>query len=79
MLRKSKYKDLEKYKKTKREQQKRYYDKTQDALNSRKCWTPREIKIIMAKNMSDRELSRILGRSMKAIEVKRSKIKHGNN
>ena len=79
MLRKSKYKDLEKYKKTKREQQKRYYAKTQDALNSRKYWTPREIKIIMAKNMSDRELSRILGRSMKAIEVKRSKIKHDNN
>lgn len=79
MLRKSEYKDLEKYKKTKREQEKRYYGKTQDALNSRKYWTPREIKMIMAKNMSDRELSQILGRSMKAIQVKRYKIKCSNN
>lgn len=79
MLRKSEYKDLEKYKKTKREQEKRYYGKTQDALNSRKYWTSREIKMIMAKNMSDRELSRILGWSMKAIQVKRCKIKCSNN
>ena len=79
MLRKSEYKDLEKYKKTKREQEKRYYGKTQDALNSRKYWTSREIKMIMAKNMSDRELSQILGRSMKAIQVKRYKIKCSNN
>lgn len=79
MLRKSEYKDLEKYKKTKREQEKRYYGKTQDVLNSRKYWTPREIKMIMAKNMSDRELSQILGRSMKAIQVKRYKIKCSNN
>lgn len=79
MLRKSEYKDLEKYKKTKREQEKRYYGKTQDAPNSRKYWTSREIKMIMAKNMADRELSQILGRSMKAIQVKRYKIGCSNN
>ena len=42
ILRKSDYRNMEKYKKTKREQQKRYYHKTQDAPNKRKYWTDEE-------------------------------------
>lgn len=79
MLRKSSYKDLEKFKETKREQQKRYYQKTQNAPNKMTRWQPDEIAMIMAKNVSDRKLSQMLGRSMKAILLKRHKVKCGNN
>ena len=42
MLRKSEYRDMEKFKRTKREQQKRYYRKTQNAPNKNKRWTEEE-------------------------------------
>ena len=77
MLRKSNYRDMEKYKKTKREQQKRYYHKTQDAPNSKNYWTDEETEMIMNKTVSDTELSHILGRSVKAIQRKRHRILYG--
>ena len=73
MLRKNEYKDMQKFKKTKREQQKRYYQKTQNAQNNNKPWSDTEIEMIMAKEVSDRELSKLLGRSMRAILAKRYK------
>ena len=79
MLRKSQYRDLEKFKKTKREQQKRYYRKTQNAPNKGQRWTSEEIEMIMAKDVSDKELSQRLGRSMRAILCKRHKIKYSNS
>lgn len=47
MLRKSEYRDMEKFKRTKREQQKRYYRKTQNAPNRNKRWTEEETAMIM--------------------------------
>lgn len=62
MLRKSEYRDMEKFKRTKREQQKRYYRKTQNAPNRNKRWTEEETAMIMnVRDMTDTELSRILG------------------
>lgn len=75
MNRKKDYKDLEKYKKTKRKQQKKYYEKTKNSKNSRKRWTCEEEKLVLEHSILDRELSEKIGRSMKAIIMKRVKLK----
>lgn len=52
----------------------RYYEKTQNSRNKGNKYTLEEIKMILDKNYSDTELSQILGRSVKAIQVKRCKL-----
>lgn len=71
--RKSGYRDLEKWKKTVTEHNRKYYRKT--AIYPRRPWTDEEIEKIISREKSDRELSVDLKRSMKSIIVKRSKIK----
>ncbi len=58
-------------------QKKRYYKKTAvGAKNSRIKWTTKEIDSIIASNKPrDTVLAKKLGRSVEAIQVKRSKIK----
>lgn len=76
MNRRSDYKDLEKWRKTKRLQQKRYYDKhAKVAINSRERYTEEEIEMILNHEISDVELSKKIGRSVKAIQIKRCKLK----
>lgn len=72
--RKKLYKDMDKWRKTCREQKRRYYEKTQNSRNKGNKYTLEEIKMILDKNYSDTELSQILGRSVKAIQVKRCKL-----
>ncbi len=52
-----------------------YYAKTEDAINKNMLWTQEEIEAILAHEVSDTELSAQLGRSVKSIQVKRSKLK----
>ena len=76
MNRRSDYKDLEKWRKTKKLQQKRYYDKhAKCAINSRERYTEEEIEMILNHEISDVELSKKIGRSVKAIQIKRCKLK----
>jgi len=75
MLRKSNYKDLTKWRETKRRQKRRYYGKTQNAKNSKMLWTQEDIKMIMNSTMTDSELSKLLGRSVASIQNKRYKQK----
>lgn len=49
---------------------KRYYAKTANIYPSRK-WSNAEIKLVMQHNMTDRQLSGLLGRSMSAIQYRR--------
>lgn len=76
MNRKNEYKNLEKWRATKRRYQNKYYSKTVNAPNSGKPWTKEEIDLILSKPIPDRELSEKLGRSMKAIIMKRCKETH---
>lgn len=79
MNRKHLYKDLEKWKQTKKKQSKKYYDThSRNATNSKKQYTPEEIELIIKHEISDVELSKILGRSVNAIQVKRSKLNKDN-
>lgn len=64
-------KDIEKYHKYAREWKRRYYGKTQYAPNHKKRWSDDDIEIIMKHELTDHEISAILGRSVKAIQLKR--------
>lgn len=58
------------------QEKKRYYNQFTYAPNSREPFTDEEIEMILAHNMPDRELSKKLGRTIRAIQVTRSKLKH---
>lgn len=75
MNRKSSYKDMEKFRMTRERQKARYYGKTTDAENRCQPWSVHEIDAIMKRDKSDTELSAEIGRSVKAIQVRRSTIK----
>lgn len=75
MNRKKTYKDLEKYANTKRGQQKRYRERTGAFMYRRRMWTEKEIDLLLAQDMTDRELSKIIHRSIGAIQTKRAKLR----
>ena len=75
MNRKNSYRDMEKFRKTREEQKSRYYGKTQDAENRGQPWTADEMIAILNKSKTDTELSKEMGRSVKAIQVMRSRAK----
>jgi len=68
------YADKEKYRKYRNGCNSRYYKRTEDAPNKKLRWTLGEINMILKKEHSDMELSALLGRSVKAIQIKRSKL-----
>ena len=69
------YTDKEKYRKYRNGCNRRYYQRTQDAPNKNSRWTNGEIDMILAKEKPDRELSQILGRSVRAIQLMRNRMK----
>lgn len=79
MNRKNEYKDLEKWRKSCENQRKRYYAKTTDAENKNKPYSDREIELILQHDITDTQLSKMIGRSVKAIQVKRAKLNKEDN
>ena len=71
--RKSGYTDLEKWRKTVSRYNKKYYNKT--ALYLPRKWTENEIQMLFDENISDRELSEKIHRSMKSIVLKRHRVR----
>lgn len=61
------------------EYEKKYYNKTTNAKNRYSRWSKEEDNLVIKHNIPDRELSKILGRSMKAINVRRAKLKRREN
>ncbi len=58
------------------EQKKKNYAQTRsNAVNKRNRWTLKEIDEILTSPLTDRELSTKLGRSVQAIQLKRTKCK----
>ena len=58
----------------KKEYNKRYYKKSQGY--KKREWTAREEDIITTRNdLTDNEISKIIGRSVQSIQVKRSRLK----
>lgn len=75
MNNKNGYADLEKWRKNCHDQRLRYYRKTQNARNSYKRWSKQEVEMVLRHDISDTELSVKLGRSVQAIQLKRSRMK----
>lgn len=76
VLRKANYKDKEKLLTTRNAQRKRYYKQTQ-GFAPRK-WTEEEVELLLESDMSDRELSDFISRSVASIQLKRHRfIKQG--
>lgn len=72
MNRKSGYADIEKWRTTCRRQRKKYYGKTQGY--ERRKWTQKEIEMVLARDMTDMELSALIHRSVQSIQIKRTRL-----
>ncbi len=68
-LRKEKYTDMEKFTKTRN----RYYRKT--AIYKPNSWTSEQDKKVLKHDIPDSELSAIIHHSVKAIQIRRSRLK----
>ena len=73
MNRKKDYKDMTKYTKTKNAYYKRYYGKT--AIYKPHLWSNVEDAMVLEHSITDHELSEKIGRSVEAIQIRRSKLK----
>ncbi len=73
MLRKKDYRDMTRYQETARKQRRRYYQKTQ--IYPKTDWTLEQEELVLKHDRTDHELSQQIGHSVKAIQVKRSRLK----
>lgn len=73
--RKKKYRDMKKYVRTCNAQKKRYYSKT--AIYKPSSWTPEQDELVLKHIFSDTELSLKIEHSVKAIQIRRSRLKNG--
>lgn len=55
------------------EERRKYYDKTSYAPKHGERWSDDEIKMVLRHEVSDTELSKMLGRSVRAIQIMRCK------
>lgn len=70
-----KYKDEQKYNEWSKRNRKKNYDKTnKNGVNRHARWDKESIKIIMLHDIHDREISKIIGRTVRAIQGKRCKL-----
>ena len=72
---KATYKNIDKYYATKRRHKKEYYSRTAFADNFKKKYSLEEIRMILEHQMTDMELSKRLGRSVKSIQSTRARYK----
>ncbi len=68
--RREQYSNMERYKKTKREQMKRYYGRTAHKYE-RKIWTKEEDALVLEHKITDSLLSALIERSVGAIQTRR--------
>lgn len=72
-LRKNQYRNMEKFQITRKAQRNRYYEKT--AKYNPSPWTSEQDKAVLEHNITDTELSNLIGHSVKAIQIRRSRLK----
>ena len=77
MNRKSGYRDMEKYKRTCRDQKRRYYRKS--AIYGNSYYTEEECQMILDHEMTDTELSKLIHHSVASIQTKRSRLLQRKN
>jgi len=67
------YKDKDKARRARNRQRKRNYDQT--AIYEPREWTASEDSLVLEHSMSDRELSKLIKRGTRAIQVRRCRLK----
>lgn len=67
------YKDPEVYRKIRNKERNKYYSKT--AIYERRPWTYAEDKQVLEHKITDTELSAKIKRSVKAIQIRRTRLK----
>ena len=73
-LRKESYRDMEKFTKTRNSQRNKYYRKT--AIYPPNSWTSEQDEKVLKHDIPDSELSAIIHHSVKAIQIRRSRLKN---
>lgn len=73
--RKDQYRDLDKYRKTRMNQKRRYRLRTGSGLYKRRAWTDEEDRLVISHEIADVDLSVLIKRSVQAIQVRRNRIK----
>lgn len=71
------YKDAEKYRKIRNGERIKYYRKT--AVHPRKRWTVEDDAKVLAHDITDTELSKIIKHSVEAIQIRRCRLKSIQN
>lgn len=74
MRNKKGYKDMEKWRAGCHKERLKYYRQTAFAPKSDLPWTDEEIEIVLAHKSRDRDISKMLGRSVASIQIKRCRI-----
>lgn len=74
-LRKEQYRDMNKYYKTRREQVRRWAQRTGSGQYPRRAWTEDENRLVLDHSITDRELGVKLRRSVLSIQVHRAYLK----
>lgn len=69
-----KYRQSKKGRATRQKIKDRYYNRHRKEPQR---WTPEKDDLILAQQRSDRELSELIGHGIRAIQVRRSKLKRG--
>ena len=70
------YANQETFRKYRNRSKNKYYSKSEEkACRSREIWTEEEKALVLAHECTDRELAEQLGRSVRAIQVQRHKLK----
>lgn len=64
---------MEKYKNYKRRSDRRYYSKT--AIYGKVAWTPEHEQLVLKHELTDHQLSDLIGHSVAAIQHKRYRLK----
>lgn len=70
------YRQTDRGKEVRAKSNKKYYGKTKNAKNNRSSYTLEELELIEKHELSDHELAELLGRSVMAIQTKRSRLKN---
>lgn len=74
-LRKHSYRDLDKYYRTRREQIRRYAERTGSGKYPPRPWNATDDQRVLSHSIPDRQLSNEIQRSVKAIQLRRCKLK----
>lgn len=72
-----KYKSYEKYRINALLEKQRYRDRTGSGKYARRAYSKEEDERILAHDITDRELSKQIKRSVEAIQIRRSRLKKG--